>query len=102
MIALMRHDRRSKAGGTAAITIVAGLAISPALLAQPAPVEARGISVTKRLSPATEPKSIWEEGLTCPLVPVTVWNDHEGLVLHRVPHCLEIEHTATIRKGNQP
>ena len=98
----MRYDRRPGAGGIVAITIVAGLAISPALLAQPDPMEARGISVTERSSPETEPKSIPEAGLSCPLVQVTLWNDHDGLVIQRVPHCVEIEHTATIREGDQP
>ena len=98
----MRRDRRPGAGGITAITIVVGLAISRASLAQPGPIEDPGISVTERSSPEAEPKSISEEGLACPLIQVTLWNDHDGLVIRRVPHCVEIEHTATIRKRDQP
>ena len=102
MVPLMRHDRCPGAGGIVTITIVAGLAISPASLAQPDPVEAGGISVTVQSSPENVPESIPEEGLTCPLVQVTLWNDHDGLVIRRVPYCIEIKHTATIISGNRP
>ncbi len=102
MVALMRHNRHPGATGIAAITILAALAISPASLAHPDPVEAGGVSVTARSSPETMPESIPKEGLTCPLVQVTLWNDHDGLVIRRVPYCIEIKHTATIINGDQP
>ncbi len=98
----MRHDRHPGAAGIAAIAIIAALAISSASLAHPNPVNAGDISVTARSSPETTPESIPKEGLTCPLVQVTLWNDQDGLVIRRVPYCIEVKHTATIREGDQP
>ena len=102
MVALMRRDLWPKAQGVAAIIAVAGLAAGPAVMAEPSTMQARGTVTTSSSSPGVEPGSASREGPTCPLVPITLWNDHEGLVLQRVPHCVETEHTATITKGDQP
>ena len=102
MVALMRRDLRPRAQGVAVIIAVAGLAAGPTAMAQSATVQAGGTVTTSSSSPGVEPGSASREGPACPLVQVTLWSDREGLIVRLVPHCIEIEHTATITKGDQP
>lgn len=94
----MEHNVCPGARGVAAITIVMGLAGGATAMAQAASVEAGGPLATDPSSHGVEPRPLSREGPTCPLVAIRFWNDREGLVVKHVPHCRDIEQTATITK----
>lgn len=97
----MRRDRHSGARSLAAVGIAVGLAARPAT-AQPAFPPTGDVPAEHAAPHGAGPDEAPEEGAACPLTPVMLWNDREGLVLRQVPRCLQVEHTATIRKGDPP